>query len=239
MKVFRGILLAALFAGVISGVVATVAHQIWTVPLIKQAETFPPPPGAEASPQGWVPAEGFQRVASTAVADIVTAIATAILLLAAYVIRGHEVNWVRGLHWGLGAFAALTLWPNLGLPPYLPGQAMARHLDRQIWWSVTAILAVGGLLLLLYARKVLPVVVGFLLLVLSQLYGAPLPQSYNSAIPELLARRFVVASVVTNLMFWLLSGSLTGLFYQHFVLQAIRQPEISPTRPGMHAAANT
>jgi len=238
MKVFRGILLGALLAGAISGVVATVAHQIWTVPLIEKAETYPAPPGAEPSPQGWRPANGFQRTASTAVADIVTAIATALLLLAAYVIRGHEVNWLRGLHWGLGAFAALTLWPNLGLPPYLPGQAMARHLDRQIWWSVTAIMAVAGLLLLLYARKILPVIGGLLLLVLPQLYGAPLPQSYNSAIPESLAHQFVVTSVLTNLMFWLVVGSLTGLFYERFVVQGAPKRELSPARPSIPAAAN-
>lgn len=239
MKVFRGIVLGALLAGTIAGVVATVAHQIWTVPLIEKAEAYPPPPGAEPSPQGWEPADGFQRTASTAVADIVTSIATALLLLAAYVVRGHEVNWLRGLHWGLGAFAALTLWPNLGLPPYLPGQAMARHLDRQIWWSVTAIMAVAGLLLLLYARKILPVLGGLLLLALPQIYGAPLPQSYNSAIPESLAHQFLVASVLTNLVFWLLVGSLTGLFYERFVLRAASEGELPSGRPSLHTAAHS
>lgn len=230
MKVFRGILLGALLAGAISGVIATVAHHIWTVPLIEKAETYPPPMGAEPSPQGWEPANGFQRTASTAVADIVTAIASALLLLAAYVIRGHEMNWVRGLHWGLGAFAALTLWPNLGLPPYLPGQAMAQHLDRQIWWSVTAIMAVAGLLLLLYARKILPVLGGLLLLALPQMYGAPLPQSWNSSIPESLAHQFLVASELINLVFWLTVGSLTGFFYERFVLQAAPERQISHGR---------
>lgn len=239
MSIFRGVLLAALIAGTISGVVATVAHQIWTVPLIEKAETYPAPPGAEPSPQGWQPAEGFERTVSTAVADIVTAIATALLLLAGYVLRAHQVNWLKGLHWGLGAFAALTLWPNLGLPPYLPGQAMARHLDRQIWWSVTAVMAVGGLLLLLYARKVWPVIAGLLLLVLPQMYGAPLPQSYNTAIPESLAHQFVVASVLTNLVFWLLVGSLTGLFYQRLVLQAAPERQLASAKTAMQPAANT
>lgn len=216
MNIFRKVLLAALLAGLISGVVATVAHQIWTVPLIEKAETYPEPPGAEPSPQGWHPAQGFERTASTAVADIVTALATALLLLAAYLIHGDRVNWLRGVHWGLGAFAALTLWPNLGLPPYLPGQAMAPHLDRQIWWVVTAAMAVGGLVLLLFARKVLPVGVGLVLLVLPQLFGAPEPKSYNTAIPESLAHQFLIASELTNLLFWLVVGSLTGLFYQRF-----------------------
>lgn len=218
MKIFRGILLAALLAGSVSGIVITIAHHYWTVPLIEKAESYPAPADAEPSPGGWHPAEGIERTASTALADIAVAIATALILLAAYVIHGDEVNWLRGVHWGLGAFAVLTLWPNIGLPPYLPGQAMAPHLDRQIWWSVTAIMAVAGVVLLLFSRKVLPVIAGLVLLILPQLYGAPLPASYNSAIPESLAHQFLVASVMTNLLFWLSVGSMTGLLYGRFVL---------------------
>jgi predicted cobalt transporter CbtA len=137
MEVFRRIFLAALLAGSISGVVTTFAHHYSTVPLIEKLTD------AEPSPAGWRPAEGFERTASTAVADIVTGLATALLMLAAYALFGREMNWLKGLHWGLGAFAALTLWPNIGLPAYLTGQAMAPHLDRQIWWAVTAVMAVG------------------------------------------------------------------------------------------------
>ena len=47
MGVFRRLLLAALCAGLVSGVVAAVAHQVGTVPLILQAETHEKP-----APQG-------------------------------------------------------------------------------------------------------------------------------------------------------------------------------------------
>jgi cobalt transporter subunit CbtA len=195
------------------------------VPLIEKAETYPAPTDAEASPRGWRPAEGFERTASTALADIVTGLATALLLLAAYAFFGREMNWLKGLHWGLGAFAALTLWPNMGLPPYLPGQAMPPHLDRQIWWAVTAVMAVGGLLLLLFAQKVLPVIAGLLLLVLPQIFGAPVPKSYNSAIPESVAHQFFVASVLTDLLFWLSLGALTGFLYESFALDVSTDPQ--------------
>jgi len=219
MEIFGRILLAALLAGSISGVVVTVAHHYTTVPLIEKAEAYPAPPGAEPSPAGWHPAEGFERTASTALADIVTAFASALLLVAFYAIYHHDIDWLRGLHWGLGAFATLTLWPNIGMPPYLPGQAMAPHLNRQIWWAITAIMAIGGLLLVMRARKIVLVLAGFLLLVLPQIFGAPLPTSYNSSIPESLAHQFVVASIMTNLLFWLSLGSLTGLFYRRFIVK--------------------
>lgn len=219
MGIFQRILLTALLAGLISGVVITVAHQLTTVPLIEKAETYPEPPGAEPSPAGWRPTGGFERTASTALADIVTALASALLLVAFYAIYHHHIDWLRGLHWGLGAFATLTLWPNIGMPPYLPGQAMAPHLNRQIWWAITAIAAIGGLLLLMRARKAWLVAAGLLLLVLPQIVGAPLPVSYNSAIPESLAHQFLVASIMTNLVFWLCLGGLTGLFYKRFIAE--------------------
>lgn len=218
MELFRKIFFVALLAGSITGVITTVVHHYSTVPLIEKAEAYPPPQGAEPSPVGWEPAEGFERTVATAIADIITALGTGLLLVAAYVFYGRKVDWIKGLHWGLGAFASLTLWPNVGLPPYLPGQAMAAHLDRQIWWAATAVMAVGGLLLLMFARRLLPVLAGVLLLVIPQMLGAPRPLSYNSAIPESLAHQFVVASTLTNLLFWLLLGALTAYFYQRSVL---------------------
>lgn len=237
MKVLQGILLAALLAGSISGVVVTIAHHFSTVPLIEKAEAYPPPPGAEPSPVGWEPAPGLERTLSTAAADIIVGIATALLLLAAYIIHGDEVTWLRGVHWGLGAFAALTLWPNFGLPPYLPGQAMASHIDRQIWWSITALMAVAGLILLMFSRKVLPVLGGLLLLVVPQFYGAPQPASYNSAIPESLAHQFLVASTMTNLLFWISVGALTGLLYKSFVLQSAVDRQPASAKPFRAATA--
>jgi len=230
MEIFRRILLAALLAGLISGVITTVAHQFSTVPLIEKAEAYPPAPDAEPSPAGWHPAAGFERTASTAVADIVTAFATALLFLAAYALYGREIDWINGLHWGLGAYACLTLWPNFGIPPYLPNQAMAPHLDRQIWWSVTAVMAVGGLFLLLHAKKVLPVIAGLLLLALPQIYGAPQPKTWNSAVPRSLGHQFLIASVLTNMVFWVSLGALTGYFYRRFVLQTATERELTPAQ---------
>ena len=43
MAVFRRLVFAALCAGLLSGIFATAAHQIGTVPLILQAETYEKP----------------------------------------------------------------------------------------------------------------------------------------------------------------------------------------------------
>ena len=47
--------------------------------------------------------------------------------------------------------------------------------------------------------------------------GAPQPISYESPIPEGLHHSFVVAAVLTALLFWMLLGGLAGLFRGRFV----------------------
>ena len=49
------------------------------------------------------------------------------------------------------------------------------------------------------------------------LIGAPQPASLETPIPEGLHHSFVVAVVLTTLLFWVLLGGLAGLFRGRFV----------------------
>ncbi|HET9574459.1 MAG TPA: CbtA family protein, partial [Methyloceanibacter sp.] len=49
------------------------------------------------------------------------------------------------------------------------------------------------------------------------LIGAPQPPSYDTPIPEGLHHNFVVAVVLTALLFWVLLGALAGLFRERFI----------------------
>ena len=62
MALLTRLLLAALCAGVLSGALAAAAHQLGTVPLILQAETYEHAPAHEhGSGAEWEPANGLER----------------------------------------------------------------------------------------------------------------------------------------------------------------------------------
>jgi cobalt transporter subunit CbtA len=230
MAYFRNIVLIAAVAGLIAGLGMTVAQELTTVPLILKAETFEQAEDAKASAQahvhedggvhehgaGWAPRDGVERTAFTLVANVLTGIGFALLLLAVSDLAGGIAGWRQGVFWGLAAFAVFTLAPGLGLPPELPAMPTAELGPRQLWWVATAVCTAGGLALLVYGRSGLLVVAGVALLVAPHLVGAPQPVSHESPIPESLHHSFVVAVVMTTLLFWVLLGGLTGILRARF-----------------------
>lgn len=233
MAAFRSFFLVAALAGLIAGVFITLIHQVGTVPIILKAETYETAGEAPAAaPAGhdhaagtaehehggeaWTPQDGFERTAYTLLADILTGIGFALLLVAAYALRGGEVNWRHGLFWGLAGFATFTLAPGLGLPPEVPGTEAAPLFERQVWWVLTALATAGGLALIFLTRNAIAALAGVVLLVLPHAWGAPQPAEFSSLAPEALAHDFIVAAVVTSLLFWVVLGSVTGFLYQRF-----------------------
>ncbi len=170
----------------------------------------------------WEPQDGFERTAFTALADLLTGVGFALLLIAVYAVSGRSVDWRQGVYWGLGGFVVFILAPGLGLPPEVPGTAAADLTARQIWWVATALLTAGGLGLLFYVRdpKPLWVIIGLALIVVPHAIGAPQPEEYASAAPEALAHRFIVATMIAQLLFWAVLGGLSGYFYKRFVQPA-------------------
>ena len=233
MDYFRNIVVVAALAGAIAGLGMTIAQQLSTVPLILKAEIYEQaadapaaahehgdaaaPAAHEHDAEGWAPADGFERTAFSAAANIVTGIGFALLLVAASELFGGIRDWRQGVFWGLAGFAIFTLAPGLGLPPELPAMPAAELGPRQLWWVATVLCAAIALGLLFYQRSLLAVLVAIALLVAPHLIGAPQPASYESPIPEGLHHTFVVAVVLTTLLFWVLLGGLAGLFRGRFV----------------------
>jgi cobalt transporter subunit CbtA len=246
MQMFRRLFIAAASAGLLSGLFVTLVHQVTTVPVILAAEVFEkaadeaaPAADAATTPAAnaasteeshaahdhdhgnaeWEPADGFERNTSTALADLLTGVGFALLLIAAYAVAGRAVDWRQGVYWGLAGFAVFMLAPSVGLPPEVPGTAAADLTARQIWWVATALLTAGGLALLFYVREPKPlwVVVALALIVVPHAIGAPQPDEYHSAAPEALAHRFITATMIASLLFWAVLGALSGYFYKRFV----------------------
>ncbi len=233
MDYFRNIVLVAAIAGVLAGLGMTVAQQLTTVPLILKAEIYeekgaatPTQDHGDATAQagahehehgGWQPADGFERTAFTLLANIVTGVGFALLLIAASELAGGITSLRQGVFWGLAGFAVFTLAPGLGLPPELPAMPAAELGARQLWWVATVLSAAGALALIFYGRSPLAIVAAIALLVAPHLIGAPEPVSYDTPIPEGLHHSFVVAVVLTALLFWVLLGALAGLFRGRFI----------------------
>jgi cobalt transporter subunit CbtA len=233
MDFFRTMVLVAAFAGVIAGLGMTVAQQLTTVPLILKAEVFEHAEEAKTATQhqhedgtvhehgeGWAPADGFERTAFTLAANVITGIGFALLLIAVSELAGGIIGWRQGVMWGLAAFAVFTLAPGLGLPPELPAMPAAELGPRQLWWIGTVAASASGLALIVYGRSVPAIIGGVALLVAPHIIGAPQPISYESPIPEGLHHSFVVAVVITTLVFWVLLGGLAGYFRERFAASA-------------------
>jgi cobalt transporter subunit CbtA len=225
MPVFRSIVFSAALAGLIVGAVISVAQFFGTVPLIQQSEVYERKAAAEAPPAAhdhdkahshdseWEPEAGLQRNSYTVAANILTAIGFALLLTGTYAIRGRPVTWREGLLWGLAGFVVFTAAPGLGLPPELPGMAVAELTARQTWWIATAVATAGGLFLLAFRPAAWAAVLGLGLIALPHLIGAPLAPESHSEVPAALSHRFIVVVTLTSLLFWTLLGVATSIAF--------------------------
>jgi len=125
MAVFRRLVLVALCAGLLSGIFATAAHQLSTVPVILKAEMYEK--AAEHQPASvhahehsamWEPENGAERTAYTLIADVLTGIGFALLLAAGLTLRGGEVTWREG---------SSGVWEDLRPLPSRPASAFRRR----------------------------------------------------------------------------------------------------------------
>lgn len=238
MNLFRNAVFTAAIAGLFAGLIMTALQTYATVPLILQAETFegaevpahehgtPAEAGVQVPETGhshghgeeaWAPADGFERFAFTALANIVTGIGFALLLVAVSEFAGGIPGWRQGVFWGFAGFAVFTLAPGLGLPPELPAMPAAELFDRQVWWTGTVAATAAGLALIAFRGSAVFSLLGVALIVAPHIIGAPQPASHESPVPAELHHQFVVAVTITNLIFWLLLGAVVGMVRQHFL----------------------
>ncbi|MCB1387289.1 MAG: CbtA family protein [Nitratireductor sp.] len=234
------ILIAALAAGVLAGLFATVV-QAWRVtPLILEAERYESaspaahshdPSHAQAHDHGaaagegagvatqaqggeaaepWAPADGFERTAYTALANVGIGIAFAMILTAAALLLNVPLTARNGLALGVCGFIAFVLAPNFGLPPELPGMQAAGLAERQIWWVATVAATAAALAIFAFRRHWYWIAVGLALIAAPHLYGAPQPLSHESDVPANLAADFAIATMVSSALFWLFLGAVLG-----------------------------
>lgn len=229
-KAFKSLLSAAVFAGLLAGLLLTGVQKIQVSPLILQAEVYEDAAAEAAQHEAdhhdvadashhhehdhaWQPENGWERTLYTAAANISLAVGLG-LLLGAAISQRDNTDWRSGLLWGLAGYGVFFIAPSLGLPPEVPGTEAAPLADRQLWWLLTVVSSAGGLSLLVFARDWKLKFVGIATLALPHLIGAPHPQAAHSAAPRDLAVAFVFATAIANAIFWLALGGLMGFFYK-------------------------
>lgn len=217
------VLWAGIIAGLIAGAVATAIQFTRIVPLIQVAEEYEAAAlhdhhheaaadtSASHDTEGeWEP-DGLWRPAFTAGANALIGIGYGLLLVAGMTLAGRRTDTGVGLLWGLAGFVVFAAAPALGLPPELPGMAAAELGARQAWWLATAAATALGIVGLAFGPPKLKAL-GVLLLLAPHVIGAPHVESgaESAGIPGELAARFVAASLLSGLVFWLALGAAAG-----------------------------
>jgi len=236
------LLTAALVSGVLAGVLISVVQEFTTTPIILHAELYEGSGSSDHAvlmwtdevaggqfylahdgedhgdeSEAWGPGDGLERSFYTGLSNIITAVAYAALLIAAFHLRGRPVDGRAGLMWGVAGFVVFALAPGMGLPPEVPG-AMAADLEaRQMWWIFAAVSTAAGLWLLLLLRQIPLNVLGAVLIVSPHVIGAPQPAELGGSVPPELAGHFVSTSLAVSFVFWAMLGWFAGLAFDRFV----------------------
>jgi cobalt transporter subunit CbtA len=231
-------LLAAILAGVLAGVFVTAVQAIRVTPLILKAETYENA-GSKTKAHShdsktneaddhhasdiagdltWAPEDGIERALFTLLTNVLVGVSFSLILTAGILITKSRLSFRSGLVWGLCGFIAFVLAPNFGLSPELPGMDAANLVQRQIWWFVTVVATSAALLIFAFKQQLGWMLAGLVLIVAPHLYGAPLPDTHNSLVPANLAAEYVIATVVTSFLFWLVLGGALGWLVQHRVM---------------------
>lgn len=212
---FQRIFFAAVVSGVIAGLFATAVQSTQVIPLIYEAEKYEqrepiPIPQTHEDHSG----EGgdSSRLALTLVSNVVSGVGFALLLIGCIALRG-EVDWRRGILWGMGGFVVFSLAPAVGLPPELPGIDAASLPHRQLWWVLTAVSTAAGLALLAFKPGVSFKALGVGLIVLPHIIGAPHLDTGGGLVPQALLERFILAALMASVAFWVVLGLCAGYFF--------------------------
>jgi len=220
LTTFRELVTAALWTGLLAGLLLTAVQQIQVIPTLLNAEVYEENAAVVSNTEhshehhDWQPENGWERTLYTAATNISLGVSFALILGAIMCSQGRPDSWRIGLLWGLAGYITFFVSPSLGLPPEVPGTTAAKLEDRQTWWLLTVLDTGFGLSLLAFAKTRTNKFFGAVLLAAPHLIGAPQPDVHSSVAPIELAKSFITAAVFANAVFWLAIGSLMGLFYK-------------------------
>ncbi|MBL4613379.1 MAG: CbtA family protein [Magnetovibrio sp.] len=207
----------AVAVGMIAAALISVLQSSTTAPMILLAETFELPvelygPGGSEVDVG----AAIERSLYTFLANAVTTIAFALILIVGLTFGNSKPDRTKGLLIAAIGFASFSLAPAIGMPPKLPGMPVGDLELRQYWWISTALLTLAGLLCLFVQKKIPLQVLGAVLLVAPHVWGAPIADEMDSDVPATLAATFTANAIAMSAILWLSIGATAPYFFEKF-----------------------
>lgn len=232
MAQFKSLLIAAAVTSLLAGLLLTLVQQAQVIPLIEQAEVLESQQthshaaheqehaamDEHAHEHVWMPQQGMQRQLFTTLSNVVIALGFTLILAAGVLLAKRQMNWQRGLLWGLAGYAVFFLAPAIGMTPELPGMTSADLGQRQLWWICASSCSAVGLALIVFMRVWMYKLSGVVVLLLPHIIGAP-SHDGDPGVPLAMLQAFLLASVIANGLFWLSMGGLYGYFHNKWVKQ--------------------
>jgi len=223
------VLIISIVAGLVAGIIVSGVQMLRVVPLIQKAETYEQATPTAAHTHGaaaqdghthndaaWAPDSWLERMAFTLLANVLTAVGFALLLNAALAIYGRPIGFKQGVIWGLAGFAVFALAPAVGMPPELPGMQAAELFERQAWYFGTIAGTGAGLALIVFSIFWPLRALGAILILVPHIIGAPHPAELSGNTPPELAAMFVIASLATTAVLWIVLGGISGYLQARF-----------------------
>lgn len=185
--------------------------------------------------EAWAPEDGAERFIYSALSNVLAGIGFSALLLAVMcqlqLFGLTRLSSLKGLLWGLAGFGTFFVAPSLGLPPEIPGIEAAPLENRQAWWVATVLATAVGLGVLAFASKWVKLA-GIAVLVVPHVVAAPQIVGPEFAHPDpqvvqvlmSLHADFIMATVVTNGVFWLVTGLMSGWVLNRSILKDAERP---------------
>lgn len=214
---FNQVIFSAVLIGLVVGLVDSGFQMMGVTAIIYEAENYEIPEIAGSAEEAWEPASDLERMAYTFLANVLSAIGFAAILLALMNQVQQQgltqLSTAKGVLWGLAGFIAFFMAPGLGLSPEIPGTQAAALESRQLWWVLMVLASIIGLAVLAFSPLKYKVI-GVVILVTPFLIGAPHIDGPEFVHPDALAvevlnqlhHQFIIATGISNLVFWLLLG---------------------------------
>ncbi|PCK07038.1 MAG: hypothetical protein COA42_16380 [Alteromonadaceae bacterium] len=184
--------------------------------------------GHHHSPDAWAPDDGLERTLYTVFANVLASIGFAAVLLAIMSqlqLQGFtRLSPVKGVLWGAAGFIVFFVAPSIGLPPEIPGAEAAPLGERQSWWTLSVVCVGAGLLIIAFTplkyklTGLIAIAIPYVVYI-PRHEGAVFTHSDPAAVVSLteLHHQFIIASGISNLIFWLALGFISALFLKHWV----------------------
>ena len=227
---FRRLMMAAMIVGIVSGLVFSIAQHFTVTPILLEAELFEQAPVMDMHHQAseWSPSNEFERSSYTFCANILAAIGFASLFLVVMsqlVLRKNiELSASDGAIAGLLAYAIFFVIPGLGLPPEIPGSSADLLENRQSWWLMAVVGGTIGVMVMVFSPLKYKAL-GLLSIAVPFIIGAPHYDGpmFNHSDPQAVAslealhQQFLIATSMSNLIFWLVLGVSATLLLKNWI----------------------